>query len=60
MLATNLCKNILDYVETIKEELEKDVYERVRDFLKDTGKEYKKFIDGLKLIVHGNTKNCEK
>ena len=60
ILATNLCNNMLDYVEKIKEELEKDVYERVRDFLKDIGKEYKKFIDGLKLIVYGNTKNCEK
>jgi hypothetical protein len=59
-LATNLCKNMLDYVEAIKEELEKDVYDRVKDFLRDTGKEYKKFVDGLKLIVYGNTKICKK
>ena len=48
-LATNLCKNMLDYVETIKEGLEADVYDRVKDFLTDTGKEYKKFVDGLNL-----------
>jgi hypothetical protein len=60
VLATNLCRNMLDYVETIKEGLEADVYDRVKDFLTDTGKEYKKFVDGLKLIVYGNTKICKK
>jgi hypothetical protein len=51
---------MLDYVEAIKEGLEADVYDRVKDFLTDTGKEYKKFVDGLKLIVYGNTKICKK
>ena len=72
-LALNIANNMSEYIDLKREELKKDMYVRLRDFVdsmcdagyinpdpttreKELQKEYKTFMDGLKLIIYGNTK----
>jgi len=59
VLATNLCNDMLEYVENNKEDIEKDMYHRLIEFLKKMRpgeREFNAFTNGLKIVVYENTK----
>lgn len=73
-LASDMANVMSDYLHTQRDQLKKEVYERLRNFVdymadsryvntdnidreKEIQNEYKMFMDGLKLIVYGNSRN---